>query len=356
VREPKAARLALVEAFGAGPAAIERMEHASGLFEAMVVTSFERAPDRLVPPPMVVKGIVAGVARVARVRLLDGRSAELPALADELLAWVLSYRSPAVARLEGVELERRLARRGAVPRAGGVAGERHDRVEDGAGDARTRILQAAAKIAASRGALELTPRSISAAAGVSGETFAELFDHCGECFLAGLEHVCTQALERATRAGFAADEDWPDGVQRALATLVYQVATDPVLANVAFVEVFALGPAGVRCRESLMRGFAEALRAGAPPSQRPSELVAEATVGAVWGIMHHYVAHGAASRLPALTGQLSYVALAPMLGAEDAIERIMTEQTRGRASGRASRASVRADSTAPNHKTSRNIP
>ena len=145
VREPKAARLALVEAFGAGPAAIERMEHANRLFEGMVATSFEHAPDRIVPPPIVVKGIVAGIARVARARLLAGRAHELPDLADELLEWTLCFRCP-----EAAELAKLAAV--APPRAGAL-------LAGGPGEAwddRAQILDAVARLAAQGGYWQLT--------------------------------------------------------------------------------------------------------------------------------------------------------------------------------------------------------
>ena len=75
--EPAVARLVLVEVFAAGPGALERMEHAHSLFEGMINLSFRQTAAGE-PPPLVVKGVVAGLARVARARLLDGRAVELP--------------------------------------------------------------------------------------------------------------------------------------------------------------------------------------------------------------------------------------------------------------------------------------
>src|ERR1700751_696691 len=57
--EPKAARLALEEAFAAGPAALDLMRRAEGRFAAMIDLSFADAPDDIVVPPLVVKGIRA---------------------------------------------------------------------------------------------------------------------------------------------------------------------------------------------------------------------------------------------------------------------------------------------------------
>jgi hypothetical protein len=57
-----------------------------------------------------------------------------------------------------------------------------------------------------------------------------------------------------------------------------------------------------------------------PDSQRPSELVAEAIVGAIWAVIHDYVARGQVDRLPELVDDATYLALAPVIGGEAAVE------------------------------------
>src|ERR1039458_5809339 len=92
VREPRAARLGLVEVFAGGAAALAQMRRAEGHYETMIEQSFAGAPDPVPVPPLVFKGIVAGVHRVARAQLLAGRAHELPGLVDELLEWMLCFR------------------------------------------------------------------------------------------------------------------------------------------------------------------------------------------------------------------------------------------------------------------------
>ncbi len=41
-------------------------------------------------------------------------------------------------------------------------------------------------------------------------------------------------------------------------------------------------------------------------------------MGGIWQVLHDYVARGAAAALPGAAPQLSYFALAPFIGAEDA--------------------------------------
>jgi AcrR family transcriptional regulator len=314
--EPKAARLALVEAFAGGPAALEQMRRAEGHYEAMIEQSFAGAPDPVPVPPLVVKGIVAGVHRVARAQLLAGRARELPGLADELLEWTLCLRCEDAAALGRL----------VDPPAPALPGTATPTIHDGAADDedRARILDAVARLAAREGYWQLTVPRIRSAAGVSRKRFDEHFEDIQGCFIAALERLTERALAHAAPAGAAA-RTWPGGLHRALCALCAEIAADPVLARLGFIEVFAPGPDGMLCRERAIAGVAESLRISAPAGQRPSELAAEASVGAIWGIVHHHVALGRAHRLPSITGVLSYLALAPAIGAEQAVEAIMAE-------------------------------
>jgi hypothetical protein len=123
----------------------------------------------------------------------------------------------------------------------------------------------------------------------------------------------------------AAGGTWPGGLHRALDALCAYIAGDPAFARLVFIEVFAPGPHGMLCRERLIAGVAETFRASAPAAQRPSELAAEASVGAIWGIVHRHIASGHGHDLPRITPTLSYLALAPAIGAEQAVQDITAE-------------------------------
>ena len=148
--EPKAARLVLVEVLGAGPAALARMRCTRLSFEKMVSASFGEAPDGATLPPLIVKGIVCGVERVMRQRLLAGDLEELPALADELVAWALSYRSHAAAGLARLSPAESNLLTPCCP-----TGSRQE------GGEWARILRCATEIAASDGYERLSPSRIA---------------------------------------------------------------------------------------------------------------------------------------------------------------------------------------------------
>ena len=309
VSEPGAARLALVEILGGGPAALEERDRGRQAFEQMISSSLRAAPHAIELPPIVAKAIVGGVERITRLRLLGGGVEELPALTDELLAWAVSYSSPAVTELRS-------------GRIAGDSGRTPARRCAPARSERTQMLRSAAQIAATAGYAHLTRSQILYQSGASEETFDELFESTEQCFLDALDLLGSEALASAIKAS-ADVEDRRAAVREGIAALLAHVADNRVLQRIAFVEIFAVGPAGVKRRERLLEGCADLLVSTLPESQRPSKLVAQAIVGAVWAILHSHVTRGAASRLPGLADHVTYIALAPAIGAEAAVQAIL---------------------------------
>lgn len=316
-RQPKMARLALIEAFAGGPAALERMRRAREIFEAMIAHSFARAPDAVAVPPLILRGIVTGLHRVARTRLLGGRAEELPGLAEEILEWTLCFRcegATAVARMCDSSAAARV--RPQQARAGGTVAARTD--------VRARILDAVVELTGRDGYWRLTVPLIRTAAGVSRKSFDEHFGGVEDCFIATLEDQTERTFARVAPAALAG-ESWGGGLHRMMHALCEDVAANPGFARLAFVEALSPGPNAVRCIERLIARASELYRASAPPGRRPSELVAEASLGAVCGAMHHYVVGGQATRLPEIAPALSFLVLAPAVGADSACAAIVAE-------------------------------
>jgi AcrR family transcriptional regulator len=336
VERPKSSQLALVEVLAVGPAALERIECAEAVFARMIAQSLAQGPGDVALPPLLVRSIVGGIWLVSRNRLLEGRPAAISSSGRELAQWMLAYCAPGAGSLACTTAE------WAPPRAGVL-----EAPADVEGGERTRMLRAAARIAAKGGYLGLTPGQITELAGVSPEAFSTAFDGVGECFLASLELLSAQALARALRESEGAP-DWPAAVCRAIHALLCQVAEDRVFARAAFVEVFAAGPAGIERRAALIRSFAALLARRVPLERRPSPLVAEAIVGAVWSIAHRHVARDRAHLLPSLSSHAAYLALAPIIGAEEAIEAILAELADGEGGGKRpeARSAVRPRTTA----------
>jgi AcrR family transcriptional regulator len=319
-RSPETARLALVEVFAAGAGAVERMLRTNQLFEVLLAKNLalDGSPGL---PPLVVKGIVAGCGRVARARLLSGHPRQLVLDGDELMEWALSFCDDDVTRLRGL---------GATGPPLPVAAAEMPLGGLPPGDERALILAATAKLASKEGYAALTVPRIRALAGVSKRSFDAHFDGAADCFLATLKLLSGLTLAAAEPFYLTAD-DWASGVHRMIARLCRHLAGDPAFANLAFLEVFSPGPEAVRWRSEMIAKLAAMLRREAPPAQRPTVFAAEASIGAMWGVIHHFVATGRGAQLPAAAPVLSYLALAPSLGGAAAIDAIVAEVGEGRA-------------------------
>jgi AcrR family transcriptional regulator len=305
--EPKAARLALVDVLAAGPAGLERMERTHAAVQHAIAPQLGK-PHGAPLPAAVVRGIVGGVWHVARRRLLEGRPDQLPALAGELHRWALCCGSPAATDLPA-----------SAPTVASISGA--CRPERGGHDEHRLVLRTAAELAAREGYAQVSLGRIAHEAGLPETQLSERYGSGEECFLAALELLTAEALAGALRDAQRAP-DWATGVQRACATLMRHVAHDRAFARIAFVEVFAAGPAGLERGEGLLRGLSELLLRYAPRAHRPSPLAAEAAVGAIWEIVHHHVAHRTVHQLPGLAGCAAYMVLAPAFGAEEAARRV----------------------------------
>ncbi len=311
---PETARLALVEVFAAGAVAVDRMQRTNQLFEALVAKNLASADSPRLPP-LVVKGVVAGGSRMARARLLSDRPRQLALDGGALMEWALSFCDDDVVRLRGLEVSRPSL---SAPSAAVVAPEGE----------RALILAATARLVSKEGYATLTVPRIRSVAGVSRRSFDTHFKGVGDCFLATLETLSDRTLAAAAPFYFTA-EDWAAGVHRMIADLCRRLAHDHAFAGLAFLEVFSPGSEAIKWRSEMIAKLATRLRRGAPSARRPSQFAAEASIGAMWGVIHHFVATGRAARLPLAAPVLSYLALAPALGGAATIDVILSEVDRG---------------------------
>jgi AcrR family transcriptional regulator len=311
---PEIARLTLVEAFTAGAVAVERMELTNAFFEALMAKDLARADDAPQLPPLVVKGVVAGGSRLAQSRLLSSDPRQ-PALdGSELLGWAFSYFDGDVARL------------------GGLGGEGARRLSEAVPampleDERALLVAATAKLARKGGYATLTAPRVRAAAGVSKRSFDTHFESVADCFLATLETLSDRTLAAAAPVYLSAG-DWASGVHRMVVGLCRLLARDPTFADLAFLEVFSPCPEAIQWRSQMIAKLAERLRREAPFAHKQSQFTAEASIGALWGVIHHFVANGRGAQLPIAAPVLSYLALAPALGGAAAVEMILSEISR----------------------------
>jgi AcrR family transcriptional regulator len=308
IERPGPSRLALIEILTAAPEAPASIERTEGLFVEMISQSLRREADEAPVPTGMVRALIGGIWFLAGTRLLEGRQAEIATAGGELGDWLLAYRSPAThlvpaGRAPIEPPQRGGRRRGPVPE-------------------RVRMLHAAADLVGRGGFEALSPGQISGAAEVSVDRFEEEFEDLAACFFAMLELLSADALAEALRQSEGAGS-WADGVYRAVTSLFCRLGSDPALARAAFVDAFVIGPDGAMRRAAIMRGFAGILIRRSSAANRPSPLVAEAIVGAVWSIAHRQVLRGRRDLLPASSARAAFVVLAPIVGAERALATVL---------------------------------
>lgn len=316
--KPRAARLALVEPFEVGPTAVEQLRRTDALCEAMIGESLAGAPESVELPPLVLKGMVGGVARVTRARLLDGRTAEMPGLGESLTRWALGFHDAAAANL--VELDRRRLPSTGIADSLSTNGARQgQRVAE---DERSLILAAVAKLSVAEGLERLTIPKIRSAAGISRRIFNTHFESVRECVLSTLEARALDAIDSS--AGNARGEDWIADAYASLSAFCMRIACDPMLSRPVFSEQPIAGYEGLRRQERIVDALPGLFTRGAPDDVHPDSLDAEAAAGAVWCVLRHHVVAGRAQDLPRIAATLTFLALAPTVGpltATDAIRR-----------------------------------
>jgi AcrR family transcriptional regulator len=325
-REPAAISLLVLGAFGAGPAVLRKRRAALDALEAYIHSN--RAPGTpLDDGDLTVRAVLGGIREVTATRLREGRQAELPGLAATLTTWAASYPEPlppglaapvagpgASADGEGVAPSRRAKRaegrlpsgRSDLPREAIVKSQQE------------RIVDATAAIVAEQGLQALTIPAIAKRANVSNQTFYSFYPSKHDAFLGAQKVGMHQALLVTLEAYRAAQEDWPRAVADGLQALVDYLASEPAHARLTLVDTFAASPRALSTREAAMAGFRSYLAPGFTRAPELHPLIAEALVGGIWQVLHHYIERDRVEELPGVAPQLTYFALTPFLGTERA--------------------------------------
>lgn len=301
VEQAPAARLILIEAPTLG------LEQARG-FEETIGPAVGSCFSDMEAPPLLLRGITAGIFSVAQSRLIAGREQELPGLVDELVAWALALVDIDPARL--AVLDRRAYTTERLP--GSTSSSMSEwTIKIRREDDRPLLLAAVSKLATVQSHRQLTASKIHVAAGVSRRSFDSHFDSAGECVQAALESRVMDALDAAAKE--APGRTWEEDVSCTISSLCTQFARDSLFASLASGGFFENGLLGGQSENGLKLFAAKRFRASVPASQRPGQAAAEASVGSVWALLRNR-----ASKSP---GQISrlvpwsiYLMLTPAVG------------------------------------------
>jgi|GEM_PF-1695809 len=324
VAHPVETRFVCLDAAAGGIEILERKSRAAEDLAALVGLCLGGPGEDSDLPVPLTEGIALGVAQVVRSYVIGGRLNELPSVVGDLCRWIADLAVPQANLLERLQ---------PPPSAEGdraAAALCFSRVAEADVDRgaweRLGIQAATLTLAGEDGYWQLSVPRIRAAVGISRARFDAHYADVDGCFADAIGLVADRVMDFTATTAAHDDEEWPVGFHHAVEALCAYAATEPRLARLALVEFLSCGPEGVREISELTQGFAERLRAGVPPADVPPSISAEASMGAVLGLVQRSVVGAHADRIATLAPYLSYLALAPAIGPQEAIAAIRTRE------------------------------
>jgi AcrR family transcriptional regulator len=304
--QPAASRLCMVESYAAGRRATAVVEDGVEEIYRLGLQALGDIPERGGIDEDLARAILGGIHRILYYRLAYRREEELPATVGPLWEWAMSYHAPPRA------LRSRL-RQPAFPI--------EDRMPSFAAySAEQRIIRGLAAVVVEQGFGKATIADVCAAASVSQATFYVYFEDKEDALGAALDSSGAQMLA-ATLPTARRAPDWRHAVRAAAGAACGFLASEPTFARLRCVAVYSAGPTAIAQRD--LSGV-ELLRTIIGPTFENlpdvDPLVIEAIGGAINGIQYDAVTRRGPAALTEAPPLITYVALAPFLGPEEACE------------------------------------
>lgn len=203
-------------------------------------------------------------------------------------------------------------RRQAVRLAPGPQGVPKDEVER---VQRERLTAAMAHVVATVGYEETTVERVLVQAGVSRRTYYEIFDDREDCFLAAYDEAMQRVLRVVTDAYL--DGDVPERrIEQALEAFLEFLATEPELARMCVVEVFAAGSRARERRAAVMERLAQLVQHALGElrgDDKLDRLSAQALIGAVHELIYLPVDRRDSVALRGMASEIVATQVAPLV-------------------------------------------
>lgn len=175
------------------------------------------------------------------------------------------------------------------------------------------------RIAASKGYEATAIGDVVERAGVSAESFNEMFAGKEDCFLQAYDAAIDVLVAHVSNAFVdATGEPWTKRIEAALRAMVKLLAAEADVARMTIVEVAAIGEdARIRYRAALDR-FVPFLEQGRSVSSNGTDLPADTAQFAIGGgasLLYDEIRAGRGPELPKVLPQLFFAVTMPYLGA-----------------------------------------
>jgi AcrR family transcriptional regulator len=301
--QPAAAKLCTVSAFCAGEAPRQRIAQAVTELSALIQPAFDELPERGGMPVELTQAIFGGVSLVLYRLLAWDKLDELEDAGRPLREWMLSIPPPP--RPLRPKARRRAAsgQPGPPPLAAHVPAER--------------VLRSFAAVVAEKGYAATTIADVAARAQISQNTFYKYFRDKADALEAALDSSGAQMVA-AVLPAVRREPQWPRAVRVALEALCGFMAAEPVFARLREVEVYAVGPEAVAQRDRARWEIVQMLAGVADSVGDFDPIAVEATLGAFQSLLYGRILEGRLRDLAEVPPVVTYLGLAPVLGAEEA--------------------------------------
>lgn len=317
LERPKNAHLVLIDSLGINPGARERMQLVNLVFERLLHVALGARTSDSHLPCLSARAIVGGVRHAVFERVREHREPELYTLADDVLDWIESYRLPRNARLV-----LGLCSVTEVPQRPSDFLTRELTRED----PRARILAATVQLIRDKGYASVTDSQIAKTARLPTQALHKQFPNKEACFLHVIETFINEALVSA-EAEMCRGRSWPTEVHRAMNVYVEYFASHQTFMRLTFVDLFYVGPVVVEYMTRSVEKLTKLLTDSGPLPHSGALVAREAITGAIWAIVFGHASRDGASRLPALVDELTFIVLAPYIGARVSFELIGSRRT-----------------------------
>lgn len=319
-RDPRAARLMLVDANFAGPNATAQVRNANRLIRAKALEDAGPFRDAWMDP-FLVDLVIGGLTSVARSRSL--RESSMAGLEYDLVRWASSYWVSTDTKSKDLDLSS-LGRCATWPSSSVPSSNGRESGTASPSDDRALLLSAISKLAATGGAEKISLEMILAAAGVSRSRFYQHFAQVDDALVAAMETHAGIAIEVA-RAASKSSARPSQGAYRAIVALGNQVASQPAFARLCFGGIASAQMSPMRCRDQFVAEFTALLEELMPTKSKAERLALNASVGAVFESLQGAVTNGRTGIIPRSAGAFAYFTMAPLVGSSIAVTAVREE-------------------------------
>lgn len=307
--QPAASKMVFIEVYAAGPEGEAEIERVFDVFEDFGNAQFGQIKGAKGMPRQIIRAMLGGFQKVIQKRLYSDEADSLPALAEEIATWGLSYPAPP----GPLEAPRRRGRK-----------TRPFEERQAVAHPPERVLRALAALVAEKGYRATTVADIVKRAGTSQRVFYGHFESKEDAFLSALDSGASQMLA-AVLPAFRRASNWQESVRAAYEAMFAFGIEEPEYTRLGAVEMYTVGRRALQTRDGIMEGLEALLVPGYEVSPDVPRIAAEAIGGAIYALIHNQVKENGPESMPELAPVATYLTLAPFVGAEEAYERATEE-------------------------------